>query len=96
MFVVMLIYSISEKRKILSNKILTFIGKYCLEIYLSHMMIFRMLEKMHLTHVLPHEVTSYTAIYFMTVGGTLCFSVVVSNIINVALSRIGELGKNKA
>lgn len=74
LFVGIMIYAISFDKSILSAKLLKFIGKYCLEIYLAHMMVFRVLEKFHLTMLFNNQLISYIIMYMVTVTATLMFA----------------------
>lgn len=87
LFAIFLIYSIGslEKQgKILENKFTKFIGNISLEIYLCHMVFYRLIEKLHLTHLLGNEIFSY----ILTVIMTLCCAVVFSCGIKYFLNKV--------
>lgn len=87
LFAILLIYSIGslEKQgKILENKFTKFIGNISLEIYLCHMVFYRLIEKLHLTHLLGNEIFSY----ILTVIMTLCCAVVFSCGIKYFLNKV--------
>ncbi len=48
-----------DKSKLLTNKLIQYIGSISFEMYLSHMIIFRLLEKIHLLYVFGDNVFSY-------------------------------------
>lgn len=85
-FSMLMIYAISNKSFILENKFIQLIGKYCLEIYLAHMMIFRVIEKLSVYKMIGNQIISFVVIYSITVAGTLIFSMVVNYVTN----RIGK------
>lgn len=69
-FSLLLILAINtENNKMLSNKIASFISKISMEIYLSHMLIFRIIEKLHLTKIFENN---YMSFFTTTVIVTVC------------------------
>ena len=55
-----LIYTIGCNRVgVLVNPIAKFLGGICFEIYLCHMVIYRMLEKLHLVHLFKNDLLAY-------------------------------------
>lgn len=59
LFASYLIYVISFDSKILSNKITSFISKYSMEVYLCHMVVFRIVEKIGLLYIFGKGLVSY-------------------------------------
>lgn len=74
LFGLWLIYAISFDSKILHNKFTTFISGISLEIYLCHMLIFRVIEKLHLNYLLGKGWLSY----ILTVGIVCCGAIIFS------------------
>ncbi len=64
-------YAISYDRSLLNNKVTKFIGDIGLEIYLSHMFIFRVLEKVNVINVIPNDYASYIITFIMVLMGTI-------------------------
>lgn len=76
LFTLIMIYSIGrgDKTGVLSNPVMKFISKYSLELYLSHMIIFRVVQKlMQRIQALP-DFAEYIVVVLLTVCGTLAFS----------------------
>ena len=70
--VVFISYAISFDKSILNTKTSAFIGNISLEIYLSHMFIFRILEKIKLINILSNDYVSYIiTCIFVLIGTTL-------------------------
>lgn len=86
LFGMFIIYAISNKSFLLENKFIQIIGKYCLEIYLAHMMIFRVIEKLAIHKMIGNHMISLVAVYIITIAGTLLFSIVAHYVTN----RIGK------
>lgn len=61
---------------VLRNPITRFISNISFEMYLCHMIIFRIIEKLHLTHIVHNDVTSYVITCVGTIVGSISFSVV--------------------
>ena len=61
LFLIICMYAIvvSNKKTLLSNKIVAFLSTISLEIYLCHMVAYRIVEKLHLMRVFNNAVASY-------------------------------------
>lgn len=59
------------------NPVTKFLSSISMELYLSHMVIFRMLEKTGLANLFGCKVLSYFVTVFLTVIGTIIFILVV-------------------
>ena len=81
--VVILSYAISQKNRnaILDNRFTNFISSISLEIYLSHMMIYRLLEKGNMIRIFDNELMSYIFTSVLTFVGAVVFVVIVKQII---------------
>jgi len=73
-FSLWVIYAISTESIILNNKWVTFISGISLEIYLCHMFVYRILEKMHILYILGRGYLAYVSMVFVTLFGTICVS----------------------
>ena len=90
--VALLIYALGDCRKgILINPVMKFLGGISFEIYLCHMVSFRILEKLHLTHVVSNELIAYCITAIGTIAGAIIFSVCARWL----LSKVGELRINR-
>ena len=78
MFAMFLIYAIGNaKLGLLQNPVTKFLSGISMEIYLSHMVIYRMIEKIGLTHLFGTGVLSYVVTAVGTLAGVVVFSIVV-------------------
>lgn len=73
-FLLCLIYAIGTEGKILNNKVTTFISSISMEIYLSHMVIFRVVERIKLTTVAGGNIWSYIITVILVIGGSIIFA----------------------
>ena len=82
LFSLILIYSIGVQEKgLLINRFTKFISGISFEIYLSHMVVYRVLEKMKLIRLFGDGIVSYVFVTLITLVGTIFFSVIVREII---------------
>lgn len=88
--IMLIVYAISFESKILNNKVTKFIGGggTSLEIYLCHMLIFRIAEKLQLTHIVNNEYLSYLIINLIVLVGAMLFSKLFQIIYNKVYSKI--------
>lgn len=82
-FSIMLMISlvISERKAIFANKIIFFISKYSLELYLSHMLFYRILEKLGLHSAFGKGAVSYVFTVILVILLSLVFAYVVNLLI---------------
>lgn len=73
-FCLWVIYAISVESIVLNNKCVTFISGISLEIYLCHMFVYRILEKMHILYIFGRGYLAYVSMVFMTLFGSICVS----------------------
>ncbi len=73
-FLLWLIYAIGTEGKILNNKVTVFISSISMEIYLCHMVIFRVVEKAKLTAVAGENIWSYIITIILVIGGSIIFA----------------------
>ena len=72
-FSLILGYAISINNSLLNNKIMKYLGDISLEIYLCHMVIFRIVEKLNLLYLGDNNELSYVFICCIVFGGVLVF-----------------------
>ena len=72
---------ISEKG-FLINPITKFLGGISFEIYLCHMFIFRIVEKLHLLDVTDNDYINYILVFIAVFAGTIVFAYVAKIMIN--------------
>ena len=77
--VMLLIYAIGDKKTtgILRNTVTKFISGISMEIYLCHMVIYRIVEKFHLLYMFENEILSYIFAVILVITGAILFSLVV-------------------
>lgn len=77
LFAVWVIYAINSKDIILNNRFTKFISGISMEIYLCHMVIFRIIEKMHLEQYINDNNLLYVLVCIIVLGGAICFSYIM-------------------
>ena len=71
-----LVYTLGCKRGgVLVNPVAKFLGGISFEIYLCHMVIYRVLEKLHLVHLFENGLLAYTFTAIAVICGSVVFSV---------------------
>lgn len=80
-FCLWLIYAIGADNKLMHNKVIDYICNFRLEIYLSHMVIFRAIEKVHLENYITQPDVLFITVLAATIIGTIIFSHITKNII---------------
>lgn len=83
----MLIFALGREKGVLVNPATSFISSVSMELYLSHMIIFRILERLRLTYLFQSRLLCYISTVSLTVFGAIVFSVVLKQI----LHYIGQL-----
>ena len=58
-----------------------------MEIYLSHMVFFRILEKLHMTHLSSNEIVSYVIVIIAVLLFSSVFSIVVKRLIDIGMKK---------
>lgn len=88
-----LVYTIGCNRGggVLVNPVAKFLGGICFEIYLCHMVIYRVLEKLHLIHLFGNGLLAY----IFTAVAVICGSVVFSVCAKWFLNKIETLIVNR-
>ncbi|MGN0182443.1 MAG: acyltransferase family protein [Candidatus Ornithomonoglobus sp.] len=91
-------YAISVKSKILANPFTKFMSNISFEIYLAHMMIFRVVEKLELLHLFKSNVISYMSTSIIVLVAVTAFASVMKRVINktVEVLKGKEYGRKKA
>lgn len=86
----LLIYAISN-RGVLQNKFTAFISTISMEIYLSHMVIFRIVEKLGLHQVIGNGWLQYFLTLIIVIFGTVMFSIIAQKILNIFITKLDQL-----
>lgn len=66
----------------LVNPVAKFLGGICFEIYLCHMVIYHVLDKLHLIHLVGNAFLAYIFTAVAVIGGSVVFSVCAKWFIN--------------
>ncbi len=74
-----------SKKGLLINPIMKFIGGISFEIYLCHMFIFRIVEKLHLLEITDNDYINYILVFIVVFAGATVFAYVAQTIINKAM-----------
>lgn len=91
MFASWICYSISVKSKILSNPFTKFMSNVSFEIYLAHMMIFRVVERAGILYVFGKGILSYIMVSIIVLAAVTVFA----EFIKIIIEKISEYLKGK-
>ncbi len=75
--VAIITFAITTDGKLGENKLIKKLSSISFEVYLSHMMIYRVLERVKITHIFGVNVFSYGVTAILTLAGAIVFSCVV-------------------
>lgn len=87
----LLIYAISNREGVLQNKFTAFISTISMEMYLSHMVIFRIVEKLGLHQVIGNGWLQYCLTLMIVLCGTVMCSIVAQKILNIFITKLDQL-----
>lgn len=76
-FAAWLMYAIGSKDIVLNNKVTKYLSGISMEIYLCHMMFFRVASMLHLERFIHNNDMLYVATCITTLIGEICFSHVI-------------------
>lgn len=84
----MLIYALDNtgRTTVLNNPVTNFLSGISMEFYLSHMVVFRLIEKVGLLHLCASDLLSYSICVCLTVAGTIVFSVLAKKFLALICS----------
>lgn len=89
LFAVWVIYAMNSRDVILNNRFTKFISEISMEIYLSHMVIFRIVEKIHLEQYIIDNNLLYILVCIIVLGGAISFSYIMKKYVLIyAVQRI--------
>ena len=80
-------YAISYNSKVLNNKITKYIGEISFEIYLCHMVIFRIIEKLRLTNLFGNNLISYIFTILIAFFGSIFLSIAFKKLLPIAYGK---------
>ena len=91
-----LVYTLGCKRGgVLVNPVAKFLGGICFEIYLCHMVIYRVLEKLHLVHLFENGLLAYIFTAVAVICGSVVFSVCAKWFLNKTQTFLKERVNNR-
>lgn len=98
LFSMMIIYSLHSTgeigqrfgKGILENRITKFVSGISMEIYLCHMVVFRVIEKVGIMHMFSQDISNYAMVSCGVITGAVIFSVSVKKILKVASKMAGK------
>ena len=85
----------TQKSFVLENQVTKFISSISMEIYLSHMVIFRITEKLGLNELLGNGWLQYSVTTMFMIGGTIVFALAMQKLIVLIERKIDEIRENK-
>lgn len=86
----LLIYAIIMRGGVLENRVTKFFSGISMEIYLSHMVIFRVVEKLKINRILGNGWLQYIVTSVLVIVGATVFAVVMQKIISKAMEIMNK------
>lgn len=86
----LLIYAIIKRGGVLENRVTKFFSGISMEIYLSHMVIFRVVEKIKINRILGNGWLQYIFTVIIVISGTTTFAVAMQKIIGLVEKKLLE------
>ena len=92
-FSALVLYAVlkAEERGLLNNSIVKFISDISMEIYLSHMLFFRVVEKSHVDHLISNGNVLFVVTFLLTFAGALLFSLLWKRIVEPRVLHLFKL-----
>ncbi len=92
--VLSLVYSIDAPHiSILRSRPLKFMANISFEVYLCHMVVYRLVEKLHLLHLAKNELVNYVFSYFAVLLGAMAFAIVFKKTNEMTFTAIDKKHK---
>lgn len=88
LFAAWMCYAISVKSVILANPFTRFMSGISFEIYLAHMMIFRVAEKANILHLFSNDTLSYIFVSVIVLAAVTTFSVIMKKVIDRIINMV--------
>ena len=86
----LLVYAIKKDGGVLENRVTKFFSGISMEIYLSHMMVFRVLEKLRINTAFGNGLLQYAITSVFVLAGATVFSVVMQMIIGKVMEALNK------
>ena len=85
----------------LNNRFTEFISKISMEMYLAHMIVFRILEKLNLTKIFSNNYLSYIITSALVIIGVICGAIIfnvilkkIKDMLDIKLKRMNVINEN--
>ena len=88
LFVIWMAFAISCPMKLLENSITKALSQVSLEVYLSHMMIFQVVEKFGIERRINNGNIAYIVVLFLTVVLTITFALIAKKVIDICFIKL--------
>lgn len=82
----LMMYAISFESKVLNNKITKYISNVSMEVYLCHMVMFRIVEKIHIGRYISNDYICYTITFILV----FTLSILFARVFQIAYAKISE------
>lgn len=92
-FSALVLYAVlkTEERGLLNNPYVKFISDISMEIYLCHMLFFRVVEKLHVDHFISNGNILFIVTFLLTFAGALAFSLLWKRIVEPRVLHLFKL-----
>lgn len=88
LFAMWMMFAISQPMKLLGNSITKILSQVSLEVYLSHMMIFRVVEKLEIANRINNGNVTYGVVLLLTLVLTIGFALIAKKTINICSRKL--------
>ena len=88
LFAIWVIFAISQPMKLLGNSVTKTLSQVSLEVYLSHMMIFRVVEKLGIAYRINNGNIDYIVVLCLTIVLTIVFALIAKRAIDICFRRL--------
>ena len=88
LFAMWVVFAISQPMKLLGNSITKTLSQVSLEVYLSHMMIFRVVEKLKIADRINNGNVAYGVVLLLTIVLTIAFALIAKKAIDICFRRL--------
>ena len=93
LFAVWIMYAISVRSRFFSNRVTKFLSEISFEIYLCHMLIYRIAEKLRIINLSAYDVLSYVFAAVFVITGAVLFAYFGKKSCAMLMSRIVDMPK---
>lgn len=90
LFAIWVIFAISQPMKLLENSVTKTLSQVSLEVYLSHMMIFRVVEKFGIAYRINNGNIAYIVVLSLTIIITIVFALIAKRVIDICFRRLNK------